>query len=206
MKIVLLGAPGSGKGTRAKYISSYYGIPHISTGDLFRENIENKTPLGIKVTEIMKTGKLCPDDLTIEMVKERLTKEDCKKGYLLDGFPRNLYQAKALDKISPPDEVFNVDIPLEKIEKRITGRRVCSSCHSSFNVEFIGDNKVCPDCGGELIRRKDDEPEIVRKRIEVYNEQTKPLLDYYSKQNKIVVIDGDKDIDKIFEDIKKVLK
>lgn len=206
MKIVLLGAPGSGKGTRAKFISSYYDIPHISTGDLFRENIENKTPLGIKVSEIMKTGKLCPDDLTVEMVKERLEKEDCKNGYLLDGFPRNLYQAEALDKISPPDEVFNVDIALEKIEKRITGRRVCTSCHSSFNVEFIGDSKICSNCGGELIRRKDDEPEIVRERIEVYLKQTAPLIDYYKKQNKVVTIDGDKEIDKIFEDIKKVLK
>ncbi|MBQ0099029.1 MAG: nucleoside monophosphate kinase, partial [Firmicutes bacterium] len=138
MKIVMLGAPGSGKGTQAKFISSYYNIPNISTGDLFRKNIENKTTLGIKVTEIMKTGKLCPDDLTIEMVKDRLKKDDCKNGYLLDGFPRNIYQAETLDKISSPDKVFNVDIALEKIEKRTTGRRVCSSCHSSFHVDSIG--------------------------------------------------------------------
>lgn len=202
----MLGAPGSGKGTRAKFISEYYGIPNISTGDLFRENIENKTPLGIKVNEIMKTGKLCPDDLTIEMVKERLKKDDCKNGYLLDGFPRNLYQAEALDKISSPDKIFNIEIALEKIEKRITGRRICSSCHSTFHIDVIGENKTCPSCGGAIIKRKDDEPEIVRERIKVYLKQTAPLTEYYKKQNKLVNIDGDGEIDKIIEDIKKVLK
>ena len=205
MKLILLGAPGSGKGTQAAYITEKYDLPHISTGDLFRKNIKNQTPLGIKVKEIMDSGNLCPDDLTIEMVKDRLSQSDCKNGYLLDGFPRNVYQAEKLDEICAPDVVVNIDVDLKKIEHRIVGRRSCSACGNSYHVHFIGDAKLCPHCGGVLITRKDDNAETVRERLDVYQKQTTPLIDYYTKQNKLVSVDGDKDITEVFEQIVKVL-
>lgn len=205
MKLILLGAPGSGKGTQAAYITEKYDLPHISTGDLFRKNIKNQTPLGIKVKEIMDSGNLCPDDLTIEMVKDRLSQPDCKNGYLLDGFPRNIYQAQKLDEICAPDVVINIDVDLKKIEHRIVGRRSCSACGNSFHVHFIGDAKLCPNCGGVLITRKDDNAETVRERLDVYQKQTTPLIDYYRKQNKLVSVDGDKEIIEVFEQIVKVL-
>jgi len=205
MKVILLGAPGSGKGTQAAYISDKYDLPHISTGDLFRDNIKNQTPLGLKVKEIMDTGNLCPDDLTVELVKDRLKEKDCENGYLLDGFPRNLFQAQALDKISAPDKVVNLDVDLNKIEHRITGRRSCSKCKNSFHVDFIGDTEKCPDCGGELVIRKDDNKETVKERLTVYANQTAPLVEYYSKQGKLFNVDGDKSIDGVFAEIVKVL-
>ena len=145
MKLILLGAPGCGKGTQAAYISNKYGLPHISTGELFRENIKNMTPLGIKVKEVMDTGNLCPDDLTIAMVKDRLSKDDCQNGYLLDGFPRNVYQAIELDKIAAPDLLINIDVDFSIIEHRITGRRNCPKCGKLFHVDFIGNAENCPD-------------------------------------------------------------
>ncbi len=205
MKLILLGAPGCGKGTQAGNISDKYRLPHISTGDIFRENINNKTPIGIKVKEIMDSGNLCPDELTVELVKDRLSKPDCKDGYLLDGFPRNLFQAKALDGFNAPDKVVNIEVDLEKIEKRITGRRSCPKCKGSFHIDFIGDTKVCPDCGGELVVRKDDNPETVKSRLAVYREQTAPLKEYYQKQCKLVNVDGNKDIEQVFAEIVKVL-
>lgn len=205
MKVILLGAPGSGKGTQAAYISDKYDLPHISTGDLFRDNIKNQTPLGLKVKEIMDTGNLCPDDLTVELVKDRLKEKDCENGYLLDGFPRNLFQAQALDKISAPDKVVNLDVDLNKIEHRITGRRSCSKCKNSFHVDFIGETEKCPDCGGKLVIRKDDNKETVKERLTVYANQTAPLVEYYSKQGKLFNVDGDKSIDGVFAEIVKVL-
>lgn len=205
MKVILLGAPGSGKGTQAAYISDKYDLPHISTGDLFRDNIKNQTPLGLKVKEIMDTGNLCPDDLTVELVKDRLKEKDCENGYLLDGFPRNLFQAQALDKISAPDKVVNLDVDLNKIEHRITGRRSCSKCKNSFHVDFIGETEKCPDCGGELVIRKDDNKETVKERLTVYANQTAPLVEYYSKLGKLFNVDGDKSIDEVFAEIVKVL-
>ena len=205
MKIILLGAPGSGKGTQAAYISEKYDLPHISTGDIFRENIENKTPVGIKVKEVMDTGNLCPDNLTVELVKDRLSRDDCKNSYLLDGFPRNLFQAQELDKISSPDKVINIDVDLNKIERRITGRRSCSKCKSSFHIDFIGDTEICPMCGNKLSIRKDDNVETVRSRLEVYAQQTLPLVEYYNKQSKLINIDGNGDIEKVFSEIAKVL-
>ncbi len=205
MKLILLGAPGCGKGTQASSISDKYDLPHISTGDIFRENINNKTPIGIKVKEVMDNGNLCPDELTVELVKERLAKDDCKNGYLLDGFPRNLFQAKALDEFSAPDKVINIEVDLGKIEKRITGRRSCSKCKNSFHVDFIGDTKVCPDCGGELVVRKDDNPETVKSRLAVYKEQTEPLEEYYSKLGKLVNVNGNNGIEEVFAEIVKVL-
>lgn len=205
MKLILLGAPGSGKGTQAAYISDKYDLPHISTGDIFRENIKKQTPLGLKVKEIMDSGNFCPNDVTVELVKDRLKNDDCKKGYLLDGFPRNLFQAEALDEFCSPDLVINLEVDLNKIERRITGRRSCPKCGNSFHVDFIGNTNVCPDCGETLIIRKDDNVETVKERLHVYSEQTAPLIDFYTKQGKLVSVDGDKTIDEVFEQIVKVL-
>ena len=205
MKIILLGAPGSGKGTQASLITEKYNLPHISTGEIFRENIKNQTPLGVKVKEVMDSGNLCPDDLTIEIVKDRLSKEDCNGGYMLDGFPRNLTQAKALDEFLAPDIVINIDVDIKKIEHRIVGRRSCSKCKGSFHTDFIGNTEICPDCGAKLIIRKDDNAQTVRERLNVYQNQTSPLIDYYSAQNKLCSVNGNQEIDDVFSEIVKVL-
>ena len=205
MKLILLGAPGSGKGTQAAYISEKYNLPHVSTGDIFRQNIKDQTPLGIKVKQIIDSGNFCPDDVTVKLVEDRLLKDDCKNGYLLDGFPRNLFQAEELDKFSTPDAVIELDVDLSKIEHRITGRRSCPKCGNSFHVDFIGDTKICPDCGETLMIRKDDTPETVKERLSIYSKQTAPLIDYYKKQDKLIVIDGNKSVDEVFNEIVKVL-
>lgn len=205
MKIVLLGAPGCGKGTQAAKICEKFGIPHISTGDIFRENIKNKTPLGIKVKSIMDNGDLCPDDVTCELVKERLSKADCENGYLLDGFPRNLIQAKALNDFAKPDVVIDINVDLAKIERRITGRRSCEKCGGSFHIDFIGDVTDCPTCGAKLVIRKDDTPEVIKERLLVYANYNEPLIEYYTQQNLLTVVNGDQSIDGVFEDIVKVL-
>ena len=201
MKLILLGAPGSGKGTQAAYISDKYDLPHISTGELFRENIKSKTPLGLKVKAVMDTGNLCPDDLTIELVKDRLSNPDCENGYLLDGFPRDLVQATALDGFSAPDKVVNLVVDLSKIEHRITGRRSCAKCGGSFHVDFIGNVDCCPTCGEKLTVRKDDNPETVKERLEVYQSQTAPLIEYYAQKGVLLTVDGDGDIEKVFNSI-----
>ena len=205
MKIILLGAPGSGKGTQATLIAEKYNLPHISTGEIFREHIKNQTPLGVKVKEIMDSGNLCPDDLTIEIVRDRLSKEDCVGGYMLDGFPRNLTQAKALDEFLAPDLIINIDVDIKKIEHRIVGRRSCPKCKGSFHIDFIGNAEICPDCGAKLVIRKDDNAETVRERLNVYQNQTSPLIEYYSKQNKLCSVNGNQEIDDVFSEIVKVL-
>ena len=205
MKIILLGAPGSGKGTQAQEIVKEYGLPHISTGDIFRYNIKNQTPLGVKVKEIIDAGHLCPDDLTIALVKDRLSKEDCENGYLLDGFPRNLTQATALDEFSAPDTVIDIDVDLSLIERRVTGRRSCIKCGGTFHIDNIGDTKICPLCNGELITRKDDTPETVKDRLTVYENQTKPLEEYYGKQGKLKKVNGNLSVSEVFSEIEKVL-
>jgi adenylate kinase len=205
MKLILLGAPGCGKGTQAAYISDKYGLPHVSTGDIFRQNIKDQTPLGVKVKQIIDSGNFCPDDITVQLVESRLLEADCKDGYLLDGFPRNLFQAQELDKFSAPDAVIELDVDLSKIEHRITGRRSCPKCGNSFHVDFIGDTKVCPDCGETLVIRKDDTPETVKERLSIYSKQTAPLVEYYQKQGKLLVIDGNKAVDEVFKEIVKVL-
>ncbi len=205
MKLILLGAPGSGKGTQASLITNKYNLPHISTGDIFRENIQKQTPLGMKVKEIMDGGNLCPNELTIQMVKDRLTQPDCKNGCLLDGFPRNVIQAQALDEFLAPDKVIEIEVDLKKIERRLVGRRSCPDCKGSFHIDFIGNTENCPVCGQKLITRKDDNAETVKERINVYLAQTKPLEEYYANQGKLVKIDGDKTIDQVFEEIVKVL-
>ena len=205
MKIVLLGAPGCGKGTQAAKICEKYNIPHISTGDIFRENIKNQTPLGIKVKTIMDNGELCPDDVTCELVKDRLAQQDCQNGYLLDGFPRNLFQANALQDFAKPDVVIDINVDLAKIERRLIGRRSCPKCNGSFHIDFIGDTKVCPTCGGELIIRKDDNVETVKERLSVYHNQTAPLIEYYKNQKILFEINGDQKIEDVFSEITKVL-
>lgn len=206
MKIVLLGAPGSGKGTQAALLSKQLKLAHISTGEIFRDNIRRKTEIGLKIKEIIDGGDLCPDELTIEIVRQRLLESDCENGYLLDGFPRNIAQAKALDYSNAPDKVIELYVPLQKIEKRITGRRLCSKCESSFNTSVIGDVKVCPKCGGELYIRGDDNAESVHERLAVYESQTAPLIDYYKKQGKLFTVDADLPIEEVFENVLQVIK
>ena len=205
MKLILLGAPGSGKGTQAAYVSDKYDLPHISTGDLFRENIKNETVLGKKIKSIMSTGRLCPDDLTVELVKDRLANPDCENGYLLDGFPRDIAQAVALDEFAPPDLVIEIKVDLKDIERRITGRRSCVSCGGSFHIDFIGNTTKCPKCSSELIIRKDDNPATVKERLEVYQTETAPLVDYYKEQGKLVIVNGNQSIENVFSDVVKVL-
>ncbi len=206
MNIVLLGAPGAGKGTQASQICEKFGIPHISTGDIFRENISKKTPLGVEAKNYIDNGKLVPDEVTVKIVKARVGESDCKNGYLLDGFPRTVAQAEALKSFSKIDAAIDIDIPLEKLMKRLTGRRVCSSCKESFHIDFLGGATKCPLCGGELIHRADDNEETVSSRLSVYQEQTSPLIEYYKAEGLLKTVDGDQTVEKVFEDIVKVLE
>ena len=187
MKIVLLGPPGAGKGTQAKSISNRYSIPHISTGDIFRKNISEATPLGIEAKGYMDKGLLVPDEVTINMVKDRLTWEDCKNGYLLDGFPRTVAQAEALE--------------------RMTGRRVCGSCGASYHIKFNPSKVegICDVCGSEVVQRKDDREDTVRERLDVYERQTQPLIDFYKEKNLLSTVDGTKAINEVFNDICELL-
>lgn len=205
MKLILLGAPGSGKGTQATLIAERYNIPHVSTGDILRDCIKSGTELGLKIKAIIDGGDLAPDELIVEIVKERIQKEDCQNGYLLDGFPRNLAQAKILDKFDKPNLVLNVSLPIDKIEKRLTGRRTCDTCKNSFHVDVIGEIKTCPKCGGELYVRDDDNVESVYERLFVYKTQTEPLIKYYENQGNLAHVNGDNEINKVFEEIKRVI-
>lgn len=205
MKIVLLGPPGAGKGTQAKQISSKYGIPHISTGDIFRKNISEKTELGVKAKGYMDKGLLVPDELTIEIVKDRLTESDCKSGFLLDGFPRTVKQAQALDGFldGKIDTALLIDVPKENIVGRMTGRRVCPNCGASYHIKFNPpkvDGK-CDTCGTALVQRKDDSEETVNERLDVYYKQTEPLVQYYKSANVLRAVDGTKNIGDVFKDI-----
>ena len=211
MKIILLGPPGAGKGTQAKSISNRYSIPHISTGDIFRKNISENTPLGIEAKSYMDNGQLVPDEVTINMVKDRLQDDDCKNGYLLDGFPRTVSQAEALQKfIEDRDEKLDsallINVPRDLILERMTGRRVCPSCGASYHVKFnpANDGK-CELCGSEVIQRKDDTVETVEERLDVYEKQTQPLIDYYREKNLLSQVDGTKAINEVFESICDVL-
>ncbi|MBR5439157.1 MAG: adenylate kinase [Clostridia bacterium] len=206
MQIILLGAPGAGKGTQAKRLSAKYNLLHVSTGDIFRENIKNSTDIGIIAKSFIDKGQLVPNDVTVEIVKERLEQEDCKnQGYLLDGFPRNIEQAIELDKFSKIDLVLNIGVDINKLINRITGRRVCPKCGASYHVTTLNGETLCKACKTELILRDDDNEETVTKRIEVYNKQTAPLIDYYKKQGKIATVDGNLGIDETFNQIVKIL-
>ena len=212
MKIVFMGPPGAGKGTQAEKIIETYQIPHISTGDMFRKAIKDQTELGMEAKRYMDQGALVPDHVTIGIVKDRLSESDCKSGFLLDGFPRTVDQAKALDEIltsldSKIDYVINIDVDLDILKERLTGRRICRSCgatyHKIFNPSIV--EGVCDKCGGELYQRKDDNEETVGNRLDVYVNQTKPLLDYYSLAGNLVNINGQQSIELVFEEIQKVL-
>ncbi|MBQ7373802.1 MAG: adenylate kinase [Clostridia bacterium] len=201
MNVILLGAPGAGKGTQAVRLAEKYGIPHISTGDIFRSNIKGQTPIGIVAKSYIDKGQLVPDEVTIQIVKERLEKDDCKCGYLLDGFPRTVAQAEALDKFSKVEAVVNVDVPLNKLLKRITGRRVCAKCGESYHVDYLEGKTTCAKCGAELIQRADDNETTVSARLEVYEKQTAPLIEYYAQKGVLITVDGDGDIERVFNSI-----
>ena len=212
MKIVFMGPPGAGKGTQAEKIIENYQIPHISTGDMFRKAIKDQTELGMEAKRYMDQGALVPDHVTIGIVKDRLSESDCKSGFLLDGFPRTVDQAKALDEIltsldSKIDYVIIIDVDLDILKERLTGRRICRSCgatyHMIFNPPAVAG--TCDKCGGELYQRKDDNEETVGNRLDVYVSQTKPLLDYYSLAGNLVNINGQQSIDLVFAEIQDVL-
>ena len=199
MKLILLGAPGAGKGTQATRLAEHYSIPHISTGDIFRANLKAETPLGLKAKEYMDKGLLVPDELTVDLVMDRIAQEDCVNGYILDGFPRTLNQAAALDENVAIDAAVDVEVPDEDIVKRMAGRRVCPSCGEPYHTEWKVPKKegFCDRCGAELIIRKDDEPETVLKRLTVYHDQTQPLIDHYGKQDKLVAVDGTLSVEEV---------
>ncbi len=211
LDISLLGPPGSGKGTQAKMIADKYKVKHISTGDILRENVRNGTPLGQEAKKYMEAGQLVPDSLLIDIIKDRLAKPDVKGGWMLDGFPRTIPQAEALEKILPGlgqklDVVLNVDVPDKELVGRLTGRRMCK-CGASFHLQFNPPKKagVCDVCGGELYHRSDDQAEAIMKRLDAYHKQTQPLIDYYAKKGVIANISGTGDIKAIFGEISKAL-
>ena len=212
MKIIMLGAPGAGKGTQAKQIADKYSIPHISTGDIFRANLKAGTELGKKAKEYMDQGLLVPDELTCDLVMDRIGQDDCKNGFVLDGFPRTIPQAEALDaalaKISQSmDYAIDVDVPDENIVNRMSGRRACLNCGATYHIVSIPTKVegVCDRCGNQVVLRDDDRPETVKKRLDVYHEQTQPLIDYYKKQNILKTVDGTQPMEKVFDAIVEIL-
>jgi len=208
LRLVLLGPPGAGKGTQASAIISKYSIPHISTGDIFRANIKNGTELGKQVEAYMNKGLLVPDELVVSIVKDRLTEEDCKDGFLLDGFPRTVNQAEALDEELKKmnlklDKVVNIQVGKEILIERAIGRRICKNCGATYHIKFNPpkEENICDKCGGKLHQRDDDKVETVEKRIEVYHEQTKPLIEYYDKKGLLLNVDGTKPVEEVFNEI-----
>ena len=212
MKIVMLGAPGAGKGTQAKKIAGKYGIPHVSTGDIFRANIKNGTKLGMQAKAYMDAGNLVPDEITIGMLLDRIHEEDSEKGYVLDGFPRTIPQAESLtaalkERGESIDYAIDVDVPDENIIRRMSGRRACLSCGATYHIVYNAPKKegVCDQCGEPLVLRDDDKPETVQNRLNVYHRQTQPLIDYYKKEGVLAQVDGTQDMEQVFQDIVKIL-
>lgn len=213
LRVILLGPPGAGKGTQAVRIVDKFNVPHISTGDIFRDNIKKGTELGKKAKEYMDRGELVPDDLVIEIATTRLLEDDCKEGFLLDGFPRTIYQAEKLDAFLEKhgqkiDKVLNLDVKKDVLIERLTGRRVCKGCGASFHIKNMPPKKagVCDACGGELFQRSDDTAATVANRIDVYNEQTLPLVEYYKKAGVLFDVDGSIDADPLFDKIRVELE
>ena len=212
MKIIMLGAPGAGKGTQAQMIADQYHIPHISTGDIFRANIKNGTELGKKAKDFMDKGQLVPDELTVQILLDRVAQEDCTNGYVLDGFPRTIPQADVLDselgKLGDKvDYAINVDVPDESIIHRMSGRRACLKCGATYHIEHIPPKQegICDKCGSELVQREDDKPETVKNRLSVYHEQTQPLIEYYTQKHILKTVDGTRDMKDVFNDITAIL-
>ena len=212
MKIIMLGAPGAGKGTQAKKIAAKYAIPHISTGDIFRANIKNNTELGQKAKTYMDKGELVPDELVVDLIMDRFKEADCANGYVLDGFPRTIPQAEALDKAlsangESVDYAINVEVPDENIINRMSGRRACVGCGATYHIQFNPTKVegICDACGEKLILRDDDKPETVKNRLSVYHEQTQPLIDYYTKEGILKSVDGTKDLEEVFADTVAIL-
>ena len=212
MKLIMLGAPGAGKGTQAKKIAEKYQIPHISTGDIFRANIKAGTELGMKAKSFMDQGQLVPDEVTIGMLLDRISQDDSKNGYVLDGFPRTIPQAESLtaalkERGENIDYAVNVDVPDENIVNRMSGRRACVGCGATYHVVYNAPKteNICDTCGEKLILRDDDKPETVQNRLHVYHDQTQPLIDYYKNEGVLVEVDGTQDLEKVFHDIVAVL-
>lgn len=203
-KIILLGAPGAGKGTLAIKMKDKYNIPHISTGDILRENIRNKTDLGMKAKDLIDKGQLVPDELVVEIIKDRLSKDDAKKGCILDGFPRNIKQAEVLDSFYDIDIVINMVADEKVILERLTGRRVCK-CGGTFNVKFLNGSDTCSICGEKLYTRDDDKEAVILDRLKVYNQSTAPLIEYYKKQNKVQDVNANEDSDIVLSKVGKLL-
>ena len=201
MKLIFLGPPGAGKGTQATGVSSHLRVPHISTGDMFRNAIKNETPTGLEAKRYMDAGQLVPDSVVVAMVKERLAMDDCANGYLLDGFPRTVDQAEALEAIAAPDAVIDIEVPDEMLLERLTGRRVCPKCNGTFHITKLADEKVCPVCGDELYQRDDDKPATISNRLNVYHEQTAPLIGYYAGLGRLKRIDGNARPEDVFQKI-----
>lgn len=213
MKIIMLGAPGAGKGTQAKQIAKKFSIPHISTGDIFRANIKENTELGKRAKEYMDQGMLVPDSLTLELIMDRFQNPDCANGYVLDGFPRTIPQAEALTEALAKngervDFAINVEVPDESIVNRMSGRRACLGCGATYHIKYNAPSKenICDTCGAELVLRDDDKPETVLKRLSVYHDQTQPLIDYYKKEGVLREVDGTKDMKEVFDDILAILQ
>ena len=212
MKLILLGAPGAGKGTQATRISDKYNLPHISTGDILRKNIKEGTALGIQAKSFIDAGRLVPDEVVIDIVKDRLQQADCKNGFILDGFPRTVVQARSLESLSKElgyniDAIINLDVDFDKLIKRLSGRRVCRECGATYNLEFKPSkvDGICDICGGELYQRIDESEEAVKIRLQTYMRQTRPLIDYYTMKGSLVNINGDQAMDDVFKDIEKSL-
>lgn len=212
MKIIMLGAPGAGKGTQAKMIAEKYGVPHVSTGDIFRANIKNGTELGKEAKKYMDQGLLVPDELTVKILLDRVAQPDCKNGYVLDGFPRTIPQAEVLDKALSElgdaiDYAINVDVPDDNIVKRMSGRRACVTCGATYHIEHVPPKKegICDQCGSELILRDDDKPETVLNRLNVYHGQTQPLIDFYTAKGVLRTVDGTVDMKDVFAAIVEIL-
>ena len=211
MNLVIMGPPGAGKGTQADFIKAAYKIPHISTGDMFREAVKNATELGLEAKGYMEAGKLVPDEVTIGIIKERLGQDDCQEGFMLDGFPRTTPQAEALDQVLAEmgrkiEVVLNIFVPREVLLERILNRVTCNNCKTIYNLRFLDDHETCAKCGGELGYRSDDRGEIAKTRLEVYLEQTMPLLQYYQERQVLNSVDGNREAPEVFEEITVILE
>ncbi|WP_459842316.1 adenylate kinase [Halanaerocella petrolearia] len=208
MRLVLLGPPGAGKGTQAARMEAAYGLPHVATGDIFRQAIKEETELGKKAKEYIDQGKLVPDKIVVGIVEERLSEDDCQEGFILDGFPRTIEQAEALADLVDLDTVLNIKVGDEEVVNRLSGRRVCKECGATFHLEYNQPQKkgLCDECGADLYQRDDDKPETIKERLKVYYDQTAPLINYYKDRNLLQSVNGEQNLDQVFADISQILE